>query len=531
MTRLLKTHQGSSGHIYLLLAVVTGIFLGGGKLKGSPGLDGPVAIGAFLNNSFPSVEPTGISEWTVRETFMGINISLPMHLAPYPGTNKLLCVAKEGRVFLFENTPGATVTETFLDLRSKVFNSSDSGMTWLVFHPEFGQLGSAKRGFVYVTYKWKPAGGNGSEAYWRLSRFNVQDGTQVADPGSKLILIQQYDRQQFHDAGCMAFINGYLHVSIGDEGGANDEYNDGQIINQRLFSGILRIDVDQKSTSHVIRRQPTQLPMPFGWPDSFTANYMIPADNPFNDITGNKLEEFYALGLRQPYRFSHDPVSNRTWLAESGQDTREELNVLVPGGNYGWPFREGRIARPTGPQPTVIPSPIIGTLTEPIWDVAHGVDNCIVGGFVYRGAAHPALTGLYITVDNVSSHIRAHNFNGTDTTNVILTDMPSGSVYSGTSTIGSDAAGEPIFIKINGAAARGRYFKLAKVVATVATKAAWFRFDDQAASNNSNYVSDNPNNAASNSLRGGVPLLANDDETTASANVSYTYGSGTFASG
>lgn len=493
---------------------------------GIPGLDAPAAVGPFLNGKFPPAEPTGASEWTVEETFTGININLPMHLAPYPGTNQLLCVAKEGRILLFEDSPAANVTETFLDLRSQVFTSSDSGMTWLVFHPDFGKAGSPNRGYVYITYKWKPAGGNGNEAYWRLSRFTVPDSTRAADPASEQILIQQYDRQQFHDSGCMMFgSDGYLYIAIGDEGGSNDEYNVGQKINERLFSGILRIDVDGKPGNHVIRRQPAQRTMPAGWPASFTGNYRIPADNPFVDAGGGNLEEFYAIGLRQPYRFSQDPVSGLTWIAESGQDTREELDILRPGANYGWPFREGKIARPTGPQPPVVPSTILGTLVEPIWDVAHGVDNCTIGGFVYHGVAHPSLAGKFITVDNVTSHIRAHTYDGTVATNEILTDMPSGSVYSGTSSIGRDAAGEPVFIKINGTGTRGRFFKLATVPAN-SVRAGWFRFDDLPASNASGYVSDNPGKETANSIAGGLPLVADDDESAASANVLYTAGSG-----
>ncbi|MES2921649.1 MAG: PQQ-dependent sugar dehydrogenase [Verrucomicrobiota bacterium] len=432
-------------------------------IAGTPGLDAPVAIGPFLNQSLPEAEPTGANQWSVQETYTGININLPMHIMPYPGTNKLLCVAKEGRIFLFDDNAAATVADTFLDLRSQVFASSDCGMTWLVCHPEFGQAASPNRDYVYITYKWKPAGGDGHQAYWRLSRFTVilQSGKPVANPASEQILIQQYDRQEWHDSGCMMFgPDGYLYIGIGDEGGANDEYNDGQKINDRLFSGILRIDVDQKPASHAIRRQPAQLTMPAGWPNSFTANYKIPADNPFNDISGAKLEEFYAMGLRNPYRFSYDPVSNRTWIGDVGQDSREEIDILTIGGNYGWPFREGAIARPTGPQPPVVPSPLIGTLTAPVWDSPHGTDGCVVGGFVYRGAAHPSLTGEFISVDNVNSHIRAHTLNGSVATNTILTAMPSGTVYSGTSTIGRDLAGEPIFVKINGTGTRGRFFKL-----------------------------------------------------------------------
>ncbi len=510
---------------FAMAAIVTGMF-STSVVSALPGLDGPSAIGPFLNGKLPALEPTGGSEWTVQRTFNGISINLPMHVAPYPGTNKLLCVAKEGRIFLFDNAPAASVLETFLDLRTQVFNNSDSGMTWLEFHPQFGAVGNVNRGFVYVTYKWKPPGGNGAEAYWRLSRFTVQDGNQFADPASELILIQQYDRQQFHDSGCMTFGgDGYLYIGIGDEGGANDEYNDGQKIDERLFSGILRIDVDQKAGSHAIRRQPTQLPMPAGWPDSFTANYKIPSDNPFNDATGGQLEEFYGIGLRQPYRFSYDALTDRMWVAESGQDTREELDILLPGANYGWPFREGKIARPTGPQPPVIPSPIIGTLTEPIWDVAHGIDNCTIGGFVYRGAAFPSLLGKYLTVDNVTSHIRAHTFDGTVATNELLTDMPSGSVYSGTSTIGKDQNGEPIFIKIDGSGP-GSFYKLAAIPTSSVTRSGWYRFEDQDVTNTSGYVADNPGNQTANSVTRGVPLLAYDDESFASTNVIHVPGSG-----
>ncbi|MES2474759.1 MAG: PQQ-dependent sugar dehydrogenase [Verrucomicrobiota bacterium] len=432
-----------------------------------PGLDAPEAIGPFLDNKFPTREPVGQNIWSVQETYLGININLPMHVMPYPGTNKLLSVAKEGRIFLFNDDAAATQLDTFLDLRSSVFTNSDCGMTWLVFHPEFGQVGSPNGSFVYITYKWKPViGGNGSEAFWRLSRFSVieQNGKPVADPASEQILIQQYDRQQWHDSGCMMFgPDGYLYVGIGDEGGANDQYGNGQKLDERLFSGMLRIDVDEKPESLPVVRQPTQLPMPAGWPNSFTAHYKIPADNPFYDAAGGRLGEFYAIGLRNPYRFSRDPVSGQTWIGDVGQDSREEVDILVAGGNYGWPFREGRIARPTGPAP-VIPSPIVGSLQEPVWDSPHGVDGCVVGGFVYRGAAHPSLVGKFISVDNVNSHIRAHVMEGHYGVNQILTTMPSGSVYSGTSTIGWDAAGEPIFVKVNGTNTRGRFFKLANTV-------------------------------------------------------------------
>ena len=509
------------------LACVTASLLVLGNAYAQPGLDAPEAIGPYLNGNFPTTEPNSAGEWTVQETYTGININLPTHLTPYPGTNKLLCVAKEGRIFLFEDSPAAATTETFLDIRSRTFTSSDCGMTWLVFHPSFGVAGNPNRGYVYVTYKWAPAtGGDGHQAYWRLSRFTVPDGTQAADPDSELVLIQQYDRQEFHDSGCMMFgPDGYLYAAIGDEGGANDQYGVGQRIDSRLFSGILRIDVDNKPGNQPVasRRQPTQLAMPAGWPNSVTTGYSIPADNPF--ITPGKLylEEFYAIGLRQPYRFSYDATTNTTWIGESGQDTSEELSILTKGANYGWPFREGTVA---GPQAQ--PSTIHGTLKEPVWDVLHaaGPDGCQVGGFVYRGAAHPDLVGKFLTVDNVSARIRSFTLNGEGTaaTATYLTDMPSGSVYSGTSTIGKDQAGEPVFIKINGTGTRGRFMKLA-LVPPATTNPVWYRFEDQHASNTSGYVSDNPINATVDVIDNGIKMLAWDDTIT-SANTRYAASNG-----
>ncbi|WP_193214979.1 PQQ-dependent sugar dehydrogenase, partial [Luteolibacter marinus] len=514
-----------------LFPLVGGAVLLAGVLHAEPGLDGPEAIGPFLNGKFPPVESNSATEWAVEETYTGININLPMHLVPYPGSNKLLCVAKEGRIYLFDDDPAANTTETFLDWSSNTFTSSDSGMTWLVFHPEFGQAGSPNRGYVYVTYKWRPGSGanNANEAFWRLSRFTVQDGTQVADPSSEQILIQQYDRQQFHDSGCMMFgPDGYLYVAIGDEGGANDQFNVGQKIDDRLFSGILRIDVDNGPGSHPIRRQPVQRPeKPGSWPACFTANYSIPNDNPFLDAGGGNLEEFYAIGLRQPYRFSHDPVSGRIWIGESGQDGAEELCLLQSGANYGWPFREGSLAGPKA-----APAVIRGTLTDAVWEVLHaaGPDGCMVGGFVYRGAAHPELTGKFISVDNVSGRIRAFTYEDPLATDTVLTVMPSGSVYSGTSTIGRDHDGEPVFIKINGTGNRGRFMKLATVAEAVANP-VWYRFEDQAAENTSGYVSDNPGNATADSIAGGTRLLVNDDEATSSANVRFATSNGLVPTG
>lgn len=440
---------------------------------GAQGLDGPEAMGAFLNGAFPAQAPGTGSAWTVMPTFTGLSFAQPLYLAPYPGTNFLLVVEKAGKIWKFNNDPNVTAKTIFLDISAKVFTSSDCALTYFAFHPQFGQAGSPNRGYLYITYKWAPLPytGNGSEAYWRLSRLTIPDGQTVPDPASEVVLIQQYDRQQFHDSGCLLFgPDGFLYVGIGDEGGTADQYNDGQKINERLFSGILRIDVNQDATkSHALRRQPTQLPLPAGWPNSFTTGYSIPNDNPFVNPAGGKLEEFYAIGLRNPYRFNYDSGTGQIWVADVGQDTREEVDQLAKGANYGWPFREGTVAGPVA-----APGVIQGTLTEPIWDYGHtdpAGGGCVIGGYFYHGQAFPSLLGKFIAVDNTSGRIWALTPNGANPPAVqYLASMPSGSVYSGTSSCGIDANGEIYFLKIDGSP--NIFYKLTQSAGSTATPPA-----------------------------------------------------------
>ncbi|MDB6018444.1 MAG: Laminin sub domain 2 [Pedosphaera sp.] len=459
------------------LSVVAALILGWmlitvGVLDAQPyGLNQPSPVGAYLNNIFPHTAPSSTASWHVEVAFTNIVFDQPIFMLPYPGTNRLVMVHKTGRITTFPNRRDALPAEemAFLDISARTFTASDSGMTGVAFHPEFGQAGSTNRGYFYVTYKWRPTTvGTGfpDYAYLRLSRFTVPDGQTVADPNSEVVLVQQFDRQEFHDAGCLMFgADGYLYFSIGDEGGANDEFNATQILNERLLSGIFRIDVNRNPTSgHVIRRQPFHHPaMPAGWPESFTTNYFIPNDNPFVNTNGTVLEEYYALGFRQPYRFSRDPATGLIWVADSGQSTREEIDILVPGANYQWAYREGTVA---GPQ--IPPAVTNGFEKLPLWDYGRDQGGCAIGGYVYRGVEHAAfLTGKYIWADNVSGRIWAITSDGTTLSNVdYLANMPSGSVYGGTSSCALDGQGEIYFLKFGGDGS-GQVFKLARTITAV----------------------------------------------------------------
>lgn len=454
------------------IAGVLGLSVFAGILSAQPyGLEQPQPIGPYLNNIFPPTAPASSASWNVEIAFTNATFDQPMFMLPYPGTNRLVMLHKPGRITTFPNRRDVQQSEIlpFLDISSRTFTVSDSGLTGMAFHPQFGQPGSTNRGFIYITYKWRPpnAGGANSEyAFLRLSRFTVPDGQLTADPNSELVLVQTFDRQMFHDAGCLMFgADGFLYFSIGDEGGANDQYNSTQTITERLMSGIFRIDVNQDpASSHPIRRQQFRHPsQPAGWPDSYQTNYYVPNDNPFVNPDGSVLEEYYALGFRQPYRFSRDPVTGLIWVGESGQSTREEIDILVPGANYQWAYREGTVAGPkAGPAITN------GFEKLPLYDYGRDQGGCVIGGYVYRGVEHaPFLTGKYIWADNVSGRVWAITSDGTTLTNVeYLTSMPSGSVYGGTSSCGLDANGEIYFLKIGGDGG-SRVFKLARTTTIV----------------------------------------------------------------
>ena len=429
------------------------------------GIGAPGAFAPFSGGAFPSAAPGTGTDYTVVESFPELpDFDDPMFMLPYPGTNDLLMIQKRGDIVMFENDPEADALTPFLDIRSRVFNYSDCGMTGIVFHPDFNDPTDPQR-YVFVTYKWNPrvsvedggvdaSNANGDWAYLRLSRFEVPAGGSVADPDSEVVLVQQFDRQMFHDAGCMIFApDGYLYFSVGDEGGEYDQFDVAQKIDNRLFSGIFRIDVDNDpTTSHPIRRQPLQHEdRPADWPPSFTANYSIPNDNPFNDdlpytAPSDVLEEYYALGLRQPYRFSQDPVTGLIWIGESGQVSREEVDILEAGANYQWPYMEGDISHEAPPEN------IIGTEKSALWDYDRTQGGCLIGGYVYRGSRLPGLVGRYIAVDNVSSNIWAvDSADGITLENAEqLGTMRPGSVYGGSSSCAIDQYGEIHFVKLRG---------------------------------------------------------------------------------
>lgn len=409
----------------------------------------------------PVVPSSGAPTLAVVNAFPHLTFVDPTFMAPVPGTNQLLVAGREGQIWTFTNSSSTTTKTLFLDLSAHCQGWSDSGLLGFAFHPQFGQAGSPNRGYIYVWYCYTPGPLLGSAAnppdyqspcYDRLSRFTVPDGSSVADPNSEYVLINQFDRDLWHNGGGMFFgKDGYLYVTDGDEGGENNQYGMSQIDNVGLFGGVLRIDVNENAqTSHPIRRQPMPDPgatVPSGWPATYTQGYYIPNDNPFVDPSGGTLEEFYAIGLRSPHRMTQDPVTGTIWLGDVGQSLWEEVDQIQKGGNYEWAYKEGFAAGPDAE-----PANLIGIDSPPIFAYGHyNGAGCVIGGYVYRGQKFASsLNGLYVYGDYNGNFIWTLNYSGSGTPSVnYLASLPmrQGSL-GGLSSFGQDANGELYMLTI-----------------------------------------------------------------------------------
>ncbi len=372
-----------------------------------PGLDSPQSIGPYLNGAFPDQAPdpnNNSYSYVIEDAFPNLTFIDPLKMLSFANGDSMMVIGKPGYIWVFLNSDTVTQKRTILDISNQVVAGEDGGLLGLVFHPEFRETGSSNKDYLYLWYRYAPVlGVHGNFGYMRLSRFTYSSDTEVIDPGSEFVMIQQYDRHDWHNGGDLLFgTDGYLYVAVGDEGSSNDAYDVSQRIDYCLFGGVFRIDVDMNpATSHPIRRQPqNSAPPPSGWPNSFTQGYYIPNDNPWLATDGSILEEFYALGLRSPHRMTLDSLTGIFWLGDVGQGKREEVNKVRRKGNFQWPYREGDLAGPK-PQPT----PLIGNDSPPFYSYKRSFGRSVIGGYVYRGNKYPELTGKYVFADHEVQNI------------------------------------------------------------------------------------------------------------------------------
>ena len=336
--------------------------------------------------------PNKISaQYEVVKAFPNLSFSKPVDFqSPNDGTNRIFIVEQEGMIKVFANNSNVLSQKTFLDIRDKVnSSSSEMGLLGLAFHPNYSQ-----NGYFYVDYT-----STNPNRHTVVARYKISDSNpDSADKSSELILLTQDQPYANHNGGRVIFgPDGYLYISFGDGGLGGDPNNNGQ--NLKTFLGkILRIDVDSKGDNK---------------------NYSIPPSNPFAGNTLGYKEEIYAYGLRNPWRFSFDLVTNKLWCADVGQDTWEEIDTIQNGKNYGWRIMEGKHCyNPPSNCDT-------SGLTLPIFEYDHSSGNCsITGGFVYRGISVPELTGKYIYADYCTANIWVLDVSGTTPENKFLLEAP-----------------------------------------------------------------------------------------------------------
>ena len=371
-----------------------------------------VDVAGFLrltNNvlNVPSAPPA--TTIALQTAFSGL--SQPVALATPPGeTNRLFVCEKGGLLRVFTNIFAANPSAgTFLNLPAlltsrgeSIRTQSEQGLLGLAFHP-----GYATNRFFFVFYSVTKSG----VVYNRVSRFTTQAANpNAADTASELILLEQRDDADNHNGGDLHFgPDGYLYIATGDEGGGDDQYNNSQKINADFFSAILRIDVDKRPGSLEPNTHAAVIR------DGGVARYAVPSDNPFvgatsfNGATVNPTTvrtEFWAVGMRNPWRMSFDPVTGWLWVGDVGQGAREEIDIVTSGGNYGWAFREGTL---NGPKSGSAPANFNTVHKTPIYSYARGSGtfqgNSVTGGLVARNNRFPAFEGLYFFADYGSGNI------------------------------------------------------------------------------------------------------------------------------
>lgn len=341
-------------------------------VPGAPVDMSPLPVNTAI--AFPDLKWTG---WK-RETDTGKVAPLRPILLTHAGdgSNRVFVPTQQGVIHVFPNDQAAKETTIFLDIQDRVRYSdatNEEGFLGMAFHPKYKENGQF---FVFYTTKKEPMVNI-------VSKFRVsKDDPNKADPASEQEVIRFKKPYWNHDGGTICFgPDGYLYVTHGDGGAANDPHDNGQNLNS-LLGKVLRIDVNG------------------GEPGGERRNYLIPKDNPFVGVKDAR-PEIWAYGLRNLWRMSFDRKTGELWAGEVGQNLYEEIVIIKKGGNYGWNRRESFHpfgAKGMGPNKDMI---------DPIWEYHHDVGKSITGGNVYRGQRLPQLDGYYLYADYVTNRLWA----------------------------------------------------------------------------------------------------------------------------
>jgi uncharacterized repeat protein (TIGR03806 family) len=379
------------------------------------------------------------TDYSLEPAFGDLKFTDPVAVVAIPDRPGSVAVAqRNGMIYAVTQREGNFAREVYLDLRQRVHtrpNLAEEGLLGLAFHPGFAERSEQRRAWLFVSY----TGLVYDQPTHRVTRFEAPKHSSSIHDRSETILIDQPYASPRHKGGCLAFgPDGYLYASFGDDG---DEVKNAQRVDGGFFSGILRIDVDQHGEA--ISQAPRR-----GSEGGHGQNYSIPNDNPFaNDP--NALGEFFAIGFRNPWRFSFDRATGDLLVSDVGDKAREEVSLIRKGDNAGWPLREGSLARTNPPQ-----APSVGRERLPAFEYSRaGFHLAIIGGFVYRGAAHRDLVGKYLYADQ-SGRVYAVDLPRGDEPSAATTGPTPKLLASldeagvGISHLGEDEQGEPLLCAI-----------------------------------------------------------------------------------
>jgi glucose/arabinose dehydrogenase len=391
-----------------------------------PMMAGLLALG--LSQSALAAEPS-LPKLATEVAFPKLSFDRPVAMA-YPDDGKgLLFVAEQHKATIqgFLDQPDASEKFEFLKLPDPIHYGNEEGLLGLAFHPKYKENGEF---FVYYSANDK------GERHSVVSRFKVSKDPRKADPNSEQrIWVSAKDPFENHNGGCIAFgPDGYLYISLGDSGAADDPLTTGQNPKD-WFGSILRIDVDHPADGK-----------PYG----------IPGDNP--KLRDSKFEawapEVYCIGLRNVWKFTFDRKDGSLWAGDVGQNKWEMVHLIQNGGNYGWSINEA--FHPFKPrQKKDAASPI----TPPVVEYPHapGLDpkrndlgQSITGGYVYRGSELKALDGVYVYGDFQSGRIwgvKAKNGKAVEAGELVDLRRSKPLLISG---FGEDARGELYILAFDG---------------------------------------------------------------------------------
>jgi uncharacterized repeat protein (TIGR03806 family) len=324
-----------------------------------------------LTPVFPTVSVEGASD---------------MDQAPGDDSHWYVTYIFERKIRRFATGSANPEAEVVLDL-----SSTPGRVRSMAFHPDF-----ASNGKIYVHMH----NGTTLDQPTTIREYTWSDSLGAFDPSSERLILAVDSTQDAiekgeHPGGNLNFgPDGYLYTALGD-GTDPGYFNENAQLTDNLWGSLLRIDVDGGSP------------------------YAIPADNPFAD--GGGRPEIYAWGFRHPWKWSFDRDTGEIWLADVGLVNREEIDLVVKGGNYGWPMREGFIKCPKCQHDKITVDVDPDELIDPVVDYGRDLGRSVTGGYVYRGRAIPELWGVYVFADYLSGNIFAVRDGGsaTDTPEVL----------------------------------------------------------------------------------------------------------------